>query len=99
MPAHRGAGEILRPAGIAEASKLGGDEDPRVRFLEEAADQPLAAAGSIDVRRVEKIGARLVRGTQRGEGGVLRDLAPIGTQLPRAQSLLACGKLRAPKNP
>jgi hypothetical protein len=59
---------------------------PGPGFLEEPADQPLAAAVAVHVRGVYERDTRVDGGRQRGESRVLIDLAPVTAQLPRAQA-------------
>ena len=69
------------------AAHLRGDEEVRVRaFAQIAADELLAAPVAVHVGGVEEGHAAVDGGVQHGERVLLLDLAPVGTQLPGAES-------------
>ena len=93
-PAERGFGETAdlvagEAVGPVVAAELGGDKHARAgarRLAEETADDGLAAAAAIDVRRVEERDPGLVSGAQGGERGLLGHVAPVAPELPGAKT-------------
>lgn len=89
---------MLRPL-LGPAAELGGDEHLRVRTaLQVAADQLLAAAVAVDVGGVEEGDTGLDRGIQHRQGVLLPDVAPVGTELPGAESHYRHRSAGSPQN-
>lgn len=87
--ADAGAGEVVGPAGRAEAAELGGDGDGGAGFFEEFADERFAAAGAVNIGGVEECRAGIDGGAERLEGGVVGDVPPVSADLPAAEADLA----------
>ena len=87
-PAAEGVqGEGLGHMGVGAAAHLGGDGDVGVGSLaQQPADESLAAAVAVDIGRVEERHAGVDRRVQNAHRVVLADVAPVGPELPAAQT-------------
>src|SRR5581483_5818145 len=92
----RGAGQVLRTefatnrALAEDQPALGGDEGVLTPALDRAADELLAAAVAVHVRRVDEVGAAGHRGTNQIDRGVLVRCQTVGgAQAPATKADLA----------
>ena len=53
---------------------------------EDASDQAFAPTVAVDVGGVDEGDARIQRGLERGDRVALRDVAPVGAELPGAET-------------
>ncbi len=72
---------------LGAAAHLGGDQDVEVGPCTQVfADQLLASAVAVDVRGVEERHAGIGRTVEHGDRLVMGHIAPVGTELPRAEA-------------
>jgi hypothetical protein len=103
VPAHDVVAKVGREPRVGHAPDLGRDEAPVTILAAEASQGPghslFTAPTTVDVRRVEERHTLIDRRAQDAVGGVIRHLAPLGTQLPTAETDLGDATTVSGKDP